>query len=287
MGQIRGGGTGTGEGTAEIGPPPAASQPGSQPGSETVNGAVPGARPDRIVTIPNGLSVLRLLGVPVFLWLVLGPHLDAWAVALLILSAATDWLDGKIARALNQQSRLGEALDPAADRLYIAATLVALAVRNIIPWWLVALLAVRELIVAGALAVLKRRLGFGTLQVSFVGKTATLCLLYAFPLLLLGTYAGNLGEITRIIGWAFAAWGTALYWWAAGLYLVQARMLLTGRLTALAEEGPAEQAPDDGTPASPPRAAPSGGGGSALGRTAGGTGTDDGDGVLRRERRKR
>jgi cardiolipin synthase len=174
--------------------------------------------------------VARLVGVPVFLWLVLGPHADAWAVALLIASAATDWLDGKLARALNQQSRLGEALDPAADRLYIGATLVALAVRGIIPWWLFALLVVRELVVAGALGLLKRRMGFGTLQVSFAGKTATLCLLYAFPLLLLGTYAGTWAEIARIIGWAFAVWGTALYWWAAALYLTQTRALLTGRL---------------------------------------------------------
>ncbi|MGP0026441.1 MAG: CDP-alcohol phosphatidyltransferase family protein [Streptosporangiaceae bacterium] len=185
---------------------------------------------DRVVTIPNALSVARLVGVPVFLWLVLGPHADAWAVALLIASAATDWLDGKLARALNQQSRLGEALDPAADRLYIGATLIALAVRGIIPWWLFALLVVRELVVAGALGLLKRRLGFGTLQVSFAGKTATLCLLYAFPLLLLGTYAGTWAEIARIIGWAFAVWGTALYWWAAALYLIQTRALLTRRL---------------------------------------------------------
>ena len=266
MGQIDGGGRETGDRAVAD----QAGQPG-QPGQGDPAGREvrqdEAAQLDRILTIPNGLSVLRLLGVPLFLWLVLGPHLDAWAVALLILSAATDWLDGKIARAMNQQSKLGEALDPAADRLYIAATLVALAIRNIIPWWLVGLLAVRELIVAGALGVLKRRLGFGTLQVSFVGKTATLCLLYAFPLLLLGTYAGLFGEITRVIGWAFAGWGTALYWWAAALYLVQARMLLTGHLTVPAEIGPAEQAPDHGTPASP-------------------LGTDDGDGVPRRERRK-
>ena len=159
-----------------------------------------------------------------------GREADAWAVALLIASAATDWLDGKIARALNQQSRLGEALDPAADRLYIAATLVGLAVRGIIPWWLVALLAAREVIVAAALGVLRLRAGFGTLQVSFAGKTATLCLLYAFPLLLLGAYAGTWAEIARVIGWAFAIWGTALYWWAAVLYLIQARALVTGRL---------------------------------------------------------
>ena len=203
---------------------------GDSPVRASVSAADDGAALDRVVTIPNALSLARLVGVPVFLWLVLGPHADAWAVALLIASAATDWLDGKLARALNQQSRLGEALDPAADRLYIAATLVALAVRGIIPWWLFALLVVRELVVAGALGLLKRRMGFGTLQVSFAGKTATLCLLYAFPLLLLGTYAGTWAEIARIIGWAFAVWGTALYWWAAALYLTQTRALLTGRL---------------------------------------------------------
>jgi cardiolipin synthase len=242
VGQIDGGGNQTGDSTV-VDPADQPGQPADQPGQKDLSGqASPAA--DRILTIPNGLSVLRLLGVPVFLWLVLGPHLDAWAVVLLVASAATDWLDGKIARAFNQQSKLGEALDPAADRLYIAATLVALAIRNIIPWWLVALLAVRELIVAGALGLLKRRLGFGTLQVSFVGKTATLCLLYAFPLLLLGTYAGNLGEVTRIIGWAFAIWGTALYWSAAALYLVQARMLLTGEPAAsgTAERGTSEGA---------------------------------------------
>jgi len=206
------------------------SSSGDSPVRASVSAADDGAALDRVVTIPNALSVARLVGVPVFLWLVLGPHADAWAVAVLIASAATDSLDGKLARALHQQSRLGEALDPAADRLYIAATLVALAVRGIIPWWLFALLVVRELVVAGALGLLKRRMGFGALQVSFAGKTATLCLLYAFPLLLLGTYAGTWAEIARIIGWAFAVWGTALYWWAAALYLTQTRALLTGRL---------------------------------------------------------
>jgi cardiolipin synthase len=218
-------------GGSQSGPAGLAGQDG-QSGPGGLGGPDGEAAPDtqdgrnRILTIPNALSVARLIGVPVFLWLVLGPHADAWAVALLIASAATDWLDGKIARAMNQQTRLGEALDPAADRLYIAATLVALAIRAIIPWWLVALLAIRELIVAGALALLKRRLGFGTLQVSFAGKTATLCLLYAFPLLLLGAYAETWAEVARIIGWAFAIWGTALYWWAALLYLTQTRALL-------------------------------------------------------------
>ncbi len=288
MGEIAGGER-TGNGPARAG-----GQAGRQPGGQA--GRQPGGqagrqprgqagRPDRVLTIPNGLSVLRLIGVPVFLWLVLGPKADYWAVGLLILSAATDWLDGKIARALNQQSRLGEALDPAADRLYIAATLVGLAVRAIIPWWLVALLAVRELIVAGALGLLKRRLGFGRLQVSFAGKTATLCLLYAFPLLLLGAHAGTWASIARIIGWAFAVWGTALYWWAAMLYLTQVRALLTGRLAPGAGGRPAP-----GALAGPPS------GGNGLGTeglrapsfgSARDTGDIDlGEGASRRERRK-
>ena len=178
----------------------------------------------RILTVPNAISVARLAGVPVFLWLVLGPQADGWAVALLIVAGLSDWLDGVIARAWNQQSRLGQVLDPAADRLYIAATLIGLAIRGIIPWWLVALLVARELVLGAALLVLRRH-GYGPLQVSLVGKTATLCLLYAFPLLFLGDHAGTAALVARIAGWAFAIWGTALYWWAAVLYLEQTRRL--------------------------------------------------------------
>ncbi len=102
----------------------------------------------RVFTIPNLISLARLAGVPVFLWLVLAVRSQAgdwWAVGLLVAASASDWLDGKIARALNQQSNLGEVLDPAADRLYIVSTIIALAVRGIIGWWLVAILAAREL----------------------------------------------------------------------------------------------------------------------------------------------
>jgi cardiolipin synthase len=184
---------------------------------------------DRVLTVPNGISAARLAGVPVFLWLVLGPRTataDYWAVGVLMAAGLSDWLDGKIARAFNQASRLGQLLDPAADRLYIVSTIVALAVRQIIPWWLVAVLAVRELTVGIALALLKRRAGYGTLQVSLVGKAATLCLLYAFPLLFLGDHPGWGGTLARVIGWAFATWGTLLYWWAAMLYLAQVRNLV-------------------------------------------------------------
>ena len=194
---------------------------------------------DRILTIPNAISAARLAGVPVFLWLVLGPQTataDAWAVALLIVAGLSDWLDGKIARALNQTSRLGQVLDPAADRLYIAATIIALGVRAIIPWWLVAVLALRELTVGVALFVLRRRAGYSTLQVSFVGKAATLCLLYAFPLLFLGDHPGWGGTLARVLGWAFATWGTALYWWAAMLYLVQVRHLVSDTANSLSDK---------------------------------------------------
>ncbi|HTZ92758.1 MAG TPA: CDP-alcohol phosphatidyltransferase family protein [Streptosporangiaceae bacterium] len=190
---------------------------------------------DRIWTIPNLISVARLLGVPVFLWLVLGVRTaagDWWAVGLLIASGVSDWLDGKIARALNQQSKLGQMLDPAADRLYIAATIIALAVRAIIPWWLVAVLAARELLMGVVLARLRRE-GWPGLQVSFVGKSATLCLLYAFPLLFLGSHVAGYAETARVAGWSFVIWGSALYWCSAMLYIVQARRLLTGTDAAM------------------------------------------------------
>jgi len=186
---------------------------------------------DRIVTWPNALSAARLAGVPVFLWLIIGPRTAAadWiAVGILAAAGVSDWLDGKLARMLNQTSRLGQLLDPAADRLYIAATLIGLAIRAIIPWWLVALLAARELLVGAALWLLRQQTGYAALQVSLVGKAATLCLMYAFPLLLLGAHAGPAATAVRVFGWAFAIWGTALYWWAALLYLTQVRGLVKG-----------------------------------------------------------
>ncbi len=204
---------------------------------------------DRVLTIPNAISVARLAGVPVFLWLVLGLRSqtgDWWAVGLLIAAGVSDWLDGKIARALNQQSKLGQLLDPAADRLYIVATVIALAVRTIIPWWLVGLLALREVFMGVVLAVLRRH-GWGALQVSFVGKTATLCLLYAFPLLFLGSHDTSYAEAARVIGWSFVIWGSALYWCAAALYAEQARRLLSDQ--RLADQRPAGQRPAGQRPA--------------------------------------
>jgi cardiolipin synthase len=180
---------------------------------------------DRIWTVPNLLSMLRLLGVPLFLWLVLVPQADWWALIVLAFAGLSDWLDGKIARAWNQTSRLGTVLDPLADRLYIFAALLGLVVRDIVPWWLMAILVLRDVLILGALPLL-RYFGYGPLPVNFAGKAATLCLLYAFPLLFIAGYANVAGDVARIMGWAFALWGTALYWWAGLLYAVQGLRLI-------------------------------------------------------------
>lgn len=174
----------------------------------------------RILTVPNLLSVLRLLGIPVFLWLVLGLHADGTAFVLLAIAGATDWLDGYLARRLDQRTRLGVLLDPLVDRLYIAATILGLALRGLIPWWLVVLLLARELLLVVLLPRL-RRTGRVALPVTYVGKTATFALLWGFPLLLLGDL-GPAGSTAMAIGWAFIIWGTYLYWWAGLRYAQQA-----------------------------------------------------------------
>lgn len=183
---------------------------------------------DRVFTVPNLLSMARLVGVPVFLWLILVPQADGWAIVLLMVSGATDYLDGYLARRWNQITRLGQLLDPIADRLYILATLIGLLVRGIVPWWLVALLLGRDVLMVVVLALLKR-VGVTGLPVHFIGKAATFNLLYAFPLLLLGDGTGTVAEVCRVFGWAFAIWGTALYWWAAVLYIEQARRILVAK----------------------------------------------------------
>lgn len=180
---------------------------------------------DRILTIPNALSALRLAGVPVFLWLVLGPHRDGIALLLLMASGLTDYLDGKLARMLHQSSKIGALLDPAADRLYIVSTVAALTIRGIIPVWLLSVLLARDVVLLAFGPVLLR-MGYGiALPVHFLGKAATFNLLYAFPFLLATTGHGWLATVSRPIAWAFVIWGTALYWWAIGLYAIQVQQL--------------------------------------------------------------
>lgn len=179
----------------------------------------------RVGTLPNMLSAARLLGVPLFLWLALGPHADGWALVVLMVSGFTDWLDGWVARALDQSSKLGQVLDPLADRLYIVAVVVALALRSVIPVWLAVVLLLRDVFLTCLVPLLRTR-GFSALPVHFLGKAATASLLYAFPLLLLGDGSGHLAQTADVVGWAFAIWGTGLYWWAGLLYAYQVSVLL-------------------------------------------------------------
>lgn len=198
------------------------------PGTSATPGVVEGETfevSDAVLTIPNLLSFARLLGVPLFLYLVLGPEADGWAVVTLMVSGFTDYLDGKLARRWNQITRIGQLLDPLADRLYIIATLAAFLIRGVVPWWLVAVLLGRDLFLLCLLPTLRSH-GYGPLPVHFLGKAATFNLLYAFPLVLVGDGDSTFARLCRPLGWAFALWGTALYVWAGVLYLVQVVQLV-------------------------------------------------------------
>lgn len=175
---------------------------------------------DKVFTWPNLLSALRLLLVPVFLWLILIDQ-NLLAFAVLAFSSFTDWLDGFLARKLNQMSRLGQLLDPAADRLFILATLIGLAATAQVPWWLVFVIVARDVMLFFTFPFLAQ-VGFGPLPVNYTGKAGTFALLYAFPLLLLPAVLPDAVDIWIYpIAWAFAFWGIWLYWWTGGLYLLQ------------------------------------------------------------------
>jgi cardiolipin synthase len=189
------------------------------------------SRRSGLLTVPNLISAARLLLVPVFAVLLVGEH-DLWALVVLAVAGASDWLDGKLARVLDQQSRIGELLDPSADRLFILVTLVMLAARDIVPLWLVVVVIARDLVLTLMLLLLMAS-KVGPLPVHFVGKAGTFALLYAFPLLLLAHWAGSIGAVAGVAGWAFTWWGIGLYWLSAGIYLRQAATELRARRRAV------------------------------------------------------
>jgi cardiolipin synthase len=195
---------------------------------------------NRVLTVPNLISFARLLGVPVFVYLLLGPKADVAALVVLAVGGSTDWVDGYLARRFGQVSRLGVLLDPLADRLYILATLLAFTARGVLPWWFTAALLLRELVLLADLAVL-RRFGYGPPPVHYVGKAATFILLFAFPVLLLARASADAAPVAGAIGWALAWWGLVLYWAAGVLYLVQTAGLVRAarRRTALPDRTPA------------------------------------------------
>jgi cardiolipin synthase len=170
-------------------------------------------------TLPNILSMLRLALVPVFLVLIINGQ-SAIAFLVLAISSITDYLDGYFARKLKQVTRIGALLDPAADRLYIFATLIGLAVTKAIPAWLPVVVIARDVVLSFTIPVLAKR-NYGPLPVHFAGKAGTFALLYAFPLLLLADWLKPAAFVILPIAWAFALWGVGLYWYAGYLYLKQ------------------------------------------------------------------
>ncbi|CAB4959796.1 unannotated protein [freshwater metagenome] len=173
-----------------------------------------------MVNIPNALTLLRALGVPAFLYLFLIADQPIAAFIVIAIGGLTDYLDGKLARALNQSTEFGAKFDPVVDRLYITAVVLALASREYLPWALVIAILARDLIMA-LLVAYQRVKGFEYVQVSFLGKAATFNLLYAFPFLLLKDVSA-IGPAAYILGWAFAIWGIALYFHTAFQYLFKA-----------------------------------------------------------------
>jgi cardiolipin synthase len=173
----------------------------------------------RILTIPNLLSFVRLALVPFFLALII-VKADFVALLVLVFSSISDFLDGQIARRFGQISRLGQLLDPAADRLFIFAALIGLAVSQVIPWWLVAIVVGRDVLLA-ILGIILANHGFGPLPVHHLGKMATFSLFFALPILMLGEAFAEVAWVTNPLGWAFAIWGAFLYWWAGVIYIIE------------------------------------------------------------------
>src|SRR6202011_5176862 len=189
------------------------------------DGPPPPEQKDRVLTVPNALSAMRLVLVPVFLWLLLVEHADAWATAILMFTGASDWADGKIARLLIQSSRLGALLDPLVDRIYMVAVPISFALRHFVPWWFVIALLGRDLLLAATLPAVRSR-GLDALPVTYIGKAATFGLMSGFPLILLGQFEGLWSRVVLAIGWGFTIWGFVAYLWSFVQYMVQFVMVL-------------------------------------------------------------
>jgi len=174
----------------------------------------------RIFTVANAVSVVRLMAIPVFLWLVIEDRLLI-AFVLLVVAVLTDFVDGMIARRMNEITKLGQFLDPFADRLFIAATVIALAIQDVVPWWFVIAVMLRDALL-GIGGVVMARFGAATLPVKWWGKVATFAMLVVLPLFLLGAVVPEVGEITNPIAWVLALATVALYWVVGFSYLFDA-----------------------------------------------------------------
>jgi len=184
---------------------------------------VPASR--RVLTLPNAISAFRIVMIPVFVLLIIDPDTATAGLVLFAAVVATDWVDGTVARRTGQVSELGKVLDPVADRLAIAAGIIALAVAGLFPWWAAALIIGRDLavLVAGAYALSRRRI---RLDVRWVGKVATFSLMVAVPAIAWSALALPLAPAATVIGWAAFAVGIAEYYVAAYVYATDLRAAL-------------------------------------------------------------
>lgn len=182
---------------------------------------------NRIWSIPNAISALRLLLVPVFAVLVFTGN-DVWALIVVTFSSFSDWLDGFLARRMNQITKLGQALDPIADRCFIFVTILALTIRGVLPWWLLIVVALRDLVMLALVWVIAKK-GHQPMAVTNVGKAATLCLLVAFPLFIFSgipEITGLYESVSSALAWVFAMLGALLYWASAVQYMTRGKTLL-------------------------------------------------------------
>jgi cardiolipin synthase (CMP-forming) len=189
-------------------------------------GGRPGQAPvvhDRVLTVPNAITLVRLAFLPVFVWLVIGPRNLVAAFFTLGGIAATDWVDGYVARRWDQVSRLGQILDPLIDRVLLATAGITLAVADIVPWWVIVVILARDAVLLGAAYVLFR--GIPPIPVSRTGKFATTCLYIGLPAFMIAAVDWAGAGIFTVIAWGFTAVGIATYYVAGGQYGKAARHL--------------------------------------------------------------
>jgi cardiolipin synthase len=180
---------------------------------------------DRILTAPNVITMVRLLCIPLFLWLLFGAHKQTLAAVLLAVLGATDWVDGFVARRYHQVSTFGKVLDPTADRVLVATAVISVMVYGAVPLWFGLATIAREVLVS-AMVLLLAALGAARIDVLWVGKAGTFGLMFAYPTFLLGYGDAGWQEPIRVIGWVTGLIGLALAWWAAGSYIGPARRAL-------------------------------------------------------------
>jgi cardiolipin synthase len=180
---------------------------------------------DRILTAPNVITMVRLLCIPLYLWLLFAAHRQIAAAVLLALLGATDWVDGFVARRYGQVSTFGKVLDPTADRILVGTAVISIMIYGAVPLWFGVATIAREVLVS-AMVLLLASLGAARIDVLWVGKAGTFGLMFAYPTFLLGDGTAGWQEPIRIIAWVTGLVGLGLAWWAAGSYIGPARRAL-------------------------------------------------------------